>query len=479
MAKYGLTPQGPNPKRLDAILEDMHSKMTDRLGVNTRQNPQSLLNHLLTNVADEIAEMWEFGVDVYHSEYVSSATGVSLDYAAQFGGSTRGMAAKSYYSILCTGVDGTTIPVGTSIASDTSPATNLVSSADAEITRASFNKATVILASPEAKTALGVALNGNLYTITPDVKKGSSEALEALGTAITDKDFHVTVINDTIVIEAVDETSSNTLVLSENLTTASVSSVVTFETVDAGDIFIPNGVITKIVKAVPGLNAVSNVGSYIAGQLAESDIEFRKSYTNKIYNRSSAMLESIRSAILKNVQCVVSVAPYENCTNEVDSAGRWPHSIEVVVEGGDATEIAQQILNTKAGGINTFGSVEATLHGVYGEDIVIRFNRPTYVKVWFRVGVTLSPNINPPANYAELIKEQILGKMAGLEAGENVIPQKFNLQVSGIDYIDVWLYATPNDGDMPGGSYNQRSVSISARERAVTDENRIEVVIDG
>ena len=103
MAKYGLTPQGPNPKRLDVILEDMHSKMTDRLGVNTRQNPQSLLNHILTNVADEIAELWEFGVDVYHSQYTSSATGVSLDYAAQFGGSTREMAAKSYYSILCTG----------------------------------------------------------------------------------------------------------------------------------------------------------------------------------------------------------------------------------------------------------------------------------------------------------------------------------------------------------------------------------------
>lgn len=125
MAKYGLTPQGPNPKRLDVILEDMHSKMTDRLGVNTRQNPQSLLNHILTNVADEIAELWEFGVDVYHSQYTSSATGVSLDYAAQFGGSTREMAAKSYYSILCTGLDGTTIPAGTVIASDTNPATSL------------------------------------------------------------------------------------------------------------------------------------------------------------------------------------------------------------------------------------------------------------------------------------------------------------------------------------------------------------------
>ena len=471
MAKYGLTPQGPNPKRLDVILEDMHSKMTERLGVNTRQNPQSLLNHTLTNVADEIAELWEFGVDVYHSQYTSSATGVSLDYAAQFGGSTREMAAKSYYSILCTGLDGTTIPAGTVIASDTNPATSLTATADATITRSAFNKATVILASPAATTALGVALNGNLYTITPDPKQSTSEALEALGTAITDKDFHVTVINDTIVIEAVDETSSNTLVLSENLTTASVGSIVTFETAEPGDIFIPNGVITKITKAVPGMESVVNVGSYVAGQLAESDVEFRKSYTNKIYNRSSAMLESIKSAILKNVQGVVSVAPYENCTNEVDSAGRWPHSIEVVVEGGDATEIAQQILNTKAGGINTFGSVETTLHGVYGEDIVVRFNRPTYVKVWFKVGVTLSPNTNPPTNYVELVKEQILEKMSVLGAGENVIPQKFNLQVSGIDYIDVWLFATPNDGDMPTG-YTQRSVSISARERAVTDENR-------
>lgn len=478
MAKYGLTPQGPNPKRLDAILEDMHSKMTDRLGVNTRQNPQSLLNHLLTNVADEIAELWEFGVDVYHSQYTSSATGVSLDYAAQFGGSTREMAAKSYYSILCTGLDGTTIPAGTVIASDTNPATSLTTTVDATITRSAFNKATVILASPAVTTALGVALNGNLYTITPDPKQSTSKALEALGTAITDKDFHVTVINDTIAIEAVDETSSNTLVLSENLTTASVGSIVTFETAEPGDIFIPNGVITKITKAVPGMESVVNVGSYVAGQLAESDVEFRKSYTNKIYNRSSAMLESIKSAILKNVQGVVSVAPYENCTNEVDSAGRWPHSIEVVVEGGDATEIAQQILNTKAGGINTFGSVETTLHGVYGEDIVVRFNRPTYVKVWFKVGVTLSPNTNPPTNYVELVKEQILEKMSALGVGENVIPQKFNLQVSGIDYIDVWLFATPNDGDMPTG-YTQRSVSISARERAVTDENRIEVVMDG
>lgn len=480
MAKYGLTEQGPNPKRLDVILDEIHDDLTRYTGKNTRQNPQSFLNHYLTNVADAVAELWDFGVEVYHSQYPSSATGASLDNAAQFGGSTRGEAAKSYYRILCTGTDGTLIPAGTMIASDTSPETNLRNPVDEMISRTSFNKAAVVLATPKTTAALGVAINGTLYTITPDPKKSTREILDALRAAITDKDFSVSLATDTdtLLIEATDETSSNTLVLSENLTTSSVGSIVQFATVDDGDILIPNGVITKIVRSVSGLRSITNIGTYVAGQLEETDVELRKSYAEKIFNRSFAMLESIKSAILQNVQGVVSVAPYENYTDEIDSAGRWPHSIEIVVDGGDPTEIAQQILNTKAPGINTFGSVETVLHGIYGEELIVRFNRPTYVRVWFKVGVTLSRNVNPPTNYVDLIKEQIMEKMGALGAGEDVIPQKFNIAVSGIDYVDVWLFSTTDAGTSPT-SYNLRSVPISPRERAVTDESRIEVVLDG
>ena len=208
------------------------------------------------------------------------------------------------------------------------------------------------------------------------------------------------------------------MVLSENLTTQTVSSIIQFATVDDGDILIPNGVVTKIVKAVAGMTAVVNVGPYIAGRHVETDIEFRRSYADKIYNRSSSMVESIRSAILSNVQGILSCAVYQNDSNVVDSMGRWPHSVEVVVDGGDATEIAQQILDTKAGGISSFGSVEVTLPGEYGEEIVVRFNRPAYVKVWFKVGVTLSRTTNPPINYVELIKNEILEKVGELEAGD-------------------------------------------------------------
>lgn len=478
MAQYGLTPQGPNLKRLDTIIDEMHESMSERLGVNTRQNPQSLLNHLLTNVADRIAELWEFGGEVYYSQYPSSAEGINLDNAAQFGGSTRSTATKSYYHVLCTGLDGTVIPAGTLIASDTNPQTTLILNGDEELTRSAFNTAVVTIVSPSSTTAMGVALNGTLYTFTPDQEMSIQAKLEALQTAITDEDFEVSVSGETLIITAKNVTSSNTMVLSENLTTQTVGCVLTFATVDDGDILVPNGVITKIVKSVAGLESVTNVGDYIAGQLEETDEEFRKSYVDKIFNRSSSMIESIKSAILENVQGVQSVAVYENDTNEIDSMGRWPHSVEVVVDGGDTTEIAQQILNTRAGGISTYGSVETTLHGVYGEDIIVRFNRPQYINVWFKVGVTLSRNTNPPINYVELIKSQIIEKMEDLGSGDSVIPQHFNLAVSGIDYIDVWLFASADKGEQPTG-YTQRSVSISARERAVTDENRIEVSLDG
>ena len=478
MEQYGLTPQGPNPKRLDVILDEMHDYMTKRLGVNTRTNPQSLLNHLLTNIGDRLAELWEYGTDVYYSQYPYSAEHNDLDNAAQYGGSTRELPAKSYYRILCTGIDGTEIPAGTLITSDTNPAIPLTLPEKASITRSAFNQAVIIMADPEPSTALGIALNGTLYNITPSPEKSVNELLTELGDTITDDAFTVSVTGDEMTIASKDEVCNHIMVLSESLTTKTVGSILSFATVEDGDILIPPGVITRIVKSVSGLQSIVNVGSYIAGRLLETDEDFRKSYADKIYNRSSSMLESVKSAILMNVQGVKSIAGYENDTNVVDAWGRWPHSIEMVVDGGDTTEIAKQIFKTKAGGISSFGDVATTLHGVYGEDIVIRFNRPTYVKVWFRVGVILNPNIHPPTNYVELIKAQIMEKMEDLDAGESVVPQKFCLDVCGIDYIDIWLYASTDGGAQPD-EYNHRSISITARQKAVTSEDRIEVHIDG
>lgn len=476
MAQYGLTPNGPNIKRLDVIVEQMHSKLSQLLGINTRQNPQSLLNHLLINIGDQIAELWEFGEDIYHSQYVSSAEGSSLDNAIQYGAITRAMPAKSYYSILCTGIDGTVIPAGTTIASDTNPSTNLTNATDGIISRTAFSKATIVLASENPTSALSVVINNNLF---------SGSTMEELAMSISAEGFTASIHDNKILLAANDESSSNGLVLSENLTTETVSSVVTFGTEENGDILIPNGVITKIVKSIPGLESVVNVGTYIAGRLRETDVKVRQSYIDKIYNRSRTMCESVRSDILEHVQGVRTVAVYENDTDEVDSMGRAPHCIEVVVEGGDKNEIAQRILASKAGGISTWCSEEngeiVEVKGEYGEDITIRFNRPTKVYIWFQIGVTLSSTTTPPTNYAERIKEIVLECMEDVDAGADVLPQSFierlSKEISGIDYYDIRLFSATNESESPS-EYKERSVNIKPRERAVTSESRIGVVID-
>ena len=215
---------------------------------------------------------------------------------------------------------------------------------------------------------------------------------------------------------------------------------------------------------------------------AETDRELRKSYADKIFNRSSRMLESIRSAILQNVQGVTSVAPYENDTNVTDKYGRPPHSIEIVVDGGDAREIAGQILARKSGGISTYGDEEVKIPGEYGEDITIRFNRPTYVYAWMRVGVTQSTVEDLPLNYADRIKTAIVARMDELNCGDDIVPQKFLDAIyaacPGISYLDITMFASTNEAATPS-SYDLRSKTISARERAVTSETMIEVALDG
>ena len=483
MGDYGLTPKGPNIKRLDTILDDLHTRLSERWGVNTRQNPASFLSHLLTNFADSVAELWEFGEHIYFSQYPSSAEGASLDNAAQFGGAVRSAAAKSYYPIHCTANDGTVLEPGTMIASATNPTTYLSLSKEAKVTRSSFNKATISVVSAQSGTKYTVALNGVVYSYT-STNKSADKILTALASVIDSDEFTVTVDHSkiTLTIEANDEYSSNDLVLSENLTTNSVTSIITFGTLDTGDIYIPDGAITRVVKADIRLTNVVNRCGYIAGRNDETDAEFRKSYMDKIFSRSSMMLESIKSAIMNNVLGAKSVAPYENATNEVDELGRPPHSIEIVVDGGDPTQIAQQILLKKAGGISTYGDTTVVLKGEYDEDIPISFSRPSIIYTWFKVSITLSQTEQIPENYVDLLREGIMKKMRSIETGSDVVPQTFvsDLLVDcpGIDYIDIFLYATEDKAGQPAG-YPDRSIVVKAQQRAYTTEEMIEVEIDG
>ena len=86
MDKYGVTEKGFSIKRLDEILEELHTDLSEGFGFNTRMDPQSFLNVLIVTFGGLISELWEVAQDSYYAKYPSTAEGVSLDNAVQYGG---------------------------------------------------------------------------------------------------------------------------------------------------------------------------------------------------------------------------------------------------------------------------------------------------------------------------------------------------------------------------------------------------------
>jgi hypothetical protein len=193
------------------------------------------------------------------------------------------------------------------------------------------------------------------------------------------------------------------------------------------------------------------------------------------------MLESIKSAILLNVQGVTSVAGYQNDTNAADADGRPPHCVEMVADGGSDYEIALQIWDKKTDGIQTFGSAEVVVPGDEGEPVTIRFNRPEYVYVWFRLTITMNPSELLPPNYVDAITNIILAEMETVEPGKPIIPQRLIEgriygQVPGIAYIDTKTFYSADANQQPD-AYVNGMVPIAPRQRAVTDGTRIEAAL--
>lgn len=490
MSDYGITRKGVNIKRLDTIMDEMHTDLSTGWGINTRNNPKSFLNVLMTDFGDKIAELWEFGQQIYQSYHPSSAEDTALDDACQFAGVVREGAAKSVYPIHCTGVDGTVLDISTKISSDTNPSVDFTISANKKIERASCNSMVVRVVAVEQSTYT-ISINQTLYNYTGESGDEALDILNGLAAVINATDVFTADVAEgesypIMTIAAIDETVNYAILLTENLTTEQVTSIINFQSVDFGDIVVPDGAISIITKGPSNFSSCVNKCGYVPGQDEETDTEFRQSYAAKVFNVSNRTLQSIRAGIMTNVDGVKTVAVYENDTDVTDSAGRPPHSVEVVVDGGDSVQIANQIWLRKAGGINTYGEVEVDIVGMNNETIAVHFNRPVYRYVWWRIVVYQDPESSLPSDYASQIAALVAGFMEDVNTGDDVIPQRafksIYAQVPGIAYMDVKLYVSPegtSDAPVDDSDYEYLSVAFSDRERGTTTSSMVKVALDG
>lgn len=477
MAEYGVTDKGFNIKRLDTIMEEIHTDLTEAFGFNTRLKKPSFLDTLITTFSYQISDLWETAQDNYYAKYPATATGVSLDNAVQYGGIRRAANKRTSYRLHCTGDDGTYVREEAIVATNTSPEVRLKNADEFEITRDAFNRVSIKVASAEVGV-YSVTINGSQYSFSsPDGVE--EDIITGLAKAITDDEYTITAENNTLTIKDKTISRSNVLILSDNLTTSSVTVIATFLAEEYGKITLPYGIVTKMVNNVTGFTAVTNLLEPTYGRKQESDIELRQSYIAKSALRSNTMIESIVGELLNNIENVESASGYENDTDYVDSRGLPPHSIEIIVEGGDNSEIAQAILRRKAGGIQTYGSIEVGVPGVYGDTIPVRFNRPEYLYTWLKV-VLHGDKSQLPTNYASLAIQALISDGAEFVAGTNLLTQLLNDgiydAVAGLTYVEIYTaYGTSSTYVPEASDYKQKNIIVTSRQKVLIDEKRIEV----
>ena len=473
--EYGVTYNGFVPKRLDEIKADICEKLKNDWGVDPSINPQSALNVLITSFADTIAELWELAEDTYYSQYPSSAEGVNLDNAMQLGGVTRMERTKSKYSLACTGVDGTEILYGSMVKSTTQPVKSFICSRKQAISRENFRSITFSVI-PASGETYSVEINGTMFSIisqSSDITLILQEIYNEINFAGIDKALDLT--NLVITLTAIHTTSNNVLVASENILVTSVTSNISFESVDYGQVNVPYGTITEITTIIAGWVSVTNDIDPIMGRLEETDVEARHSYLKRIFLHSTNMLESIEAEIMENVDGVTALIGYENDTNLEDAYGRPPHSVEIVIEGGSDVEIAKCIYDKKATGIQTFGSKEVEILDEFGNRHMIRFNRPTLLNTWLQVTLTRTSAAIQP-NYASIVKDCIIDSIDE-SVGKTVYLQtllaSIYQNITGIGYIEIKGAVS----DTQPTVYDLANIEADPREKVAISTDRIEVVL--
>ena len=140
------------------------------------------------------------------------------------------------------------------------------------------------------------------------------------------------------------------------------------------------GSITRIGTPTLGWQSVTNPAAATPGAPVESDAALRVRQAVSVALPSRTVLEGTVGAVA-SVPGVLRHVAYENDTAVADANGLPPHSIALVVDGGDAGLIASAIAAKKTPGTGTHGSTTVVVTDIYGIAHPIRFFRPVRVPV--------------------------------------------------------------------------------------------------
>ena len=251
----------------------------------------------------------------------------------------------------------------------------------------------------------------NLYRVTRKQGTPSSVMITITGRPTTDipNDFTISDGSENYIIEAPTRIGENGEVIAK------------FNNIAINDFVAKANTITQIVTNVDGVERVNNNSNAIPAIFRETDAEL---FNRCLYFGSTATNASFRS-ILANVAQVKGVnriAGAENVANQnkiINGVELTPHSICIVVDGGEAQEIAEAIQKSRATGCDMVGDIEIPLY-IDKQKYIYRFYRPKTVGIKAKVTVSQANSGLIRADFEKITKEALANFINNLDIAKTI-----------------------------------------------------------
>ncbi len=240
---------------------------------------------------------------------------------------------------------------------------------------------------------------------------------------------------------------------------------------------VPADTITEIVNPVEGLDSVTNEEETEGGRNKETDAELRERYLDSVAKGGASTIDSIKASLL-DLDAVRAALVIENHTMDTVD-GRPPKSFESYVLGGDPGDVANTILQTKAAGIQAYGTESEIVEDEAGQQHTIGFTYANEVNI--EINVTKTTNEEYPEDGDERLVTEIVKYIggvdedgsvyAGLSMGQAVIYTqiiKACYRVPGLDDVDITI-------NKVGEAAGTDNISIELAEVAETDYEKVSV----
>lgn len=164
----------------------------------------------------------------------------------------------------------------------------------------------------------------------------------------------------------------------------------------------------------------------IYGRLVETDDELRRRRMLSVGQTATNTLDSIIASIY-SLDGINDCIGFENDTETMDSNGLPMKSFEIIVDGGDETEITDTILNNKAVGTRAYG--ETTIEKKSSNNIVFKIGYTRAKKINIGMQIQLNTFTSQSEAWKKNIIEEIKNEFNNI--------QKIGVTVKDYNYLTV------------------------------------------